>query len=325
MVFPKDVHKKIQEQNKLAGDNKAQLIVALFVLGNVVCFFGLNFLFSMALPKAPFSLTVIVQVLITVLVGIAAFRFLIFDENEKKKEYKGQQSDSFMKYMYLRKDIHRTIDINNHGVNVFEFENGTAVCVIEFRFGSNDDAKAAGTEDLYQQMVKTISDYGFEFRFVVMPENFKTSNEFNQYINAVNDIQTPELKKTIMEYTDEVMGISYEQSNVDALYLMIRSASNYQSAELDPLLRRLVKLMLLSANSFRDITFLDINQLLEFYREFYGIAAIDLAMMRTIELSKDIEEDFSKIVQIYSLSDYDGRIYKVKQGADMLAIKERLL
>ena len=53
MIFPQDVHKLIQNKNRIAGDNKIQLIIVLFVLGNVFGFFGLYFLVSFIAPGAP--------------------------------------------------------------------------------------------------------------------------------------------------------------------------------------------------------------------------------------------------------------------------------
>lgn len=325
LIFPKDVHKRVQEQNKLTGDNKVQLFIVLFVLGNVIGFFLLNFCFSTFLPGVPFEVVVGIQVTIMGCIGVTVFRFVIFDEDEKKKEYKDQQSDSFAKYMYLRKDVYHDIELGNRQVRIFEFANGTASCVLEFRFGSNNDAKAQRTDILYQQMVKIIADYGFEFRFIVMPENFRTSKEFTNYINSVNKIEDVDVKKTILEYTNDVMDISYRMSTTDAVYLIIRSVTNYQQQDLEQMIRKLILLFSSGLHAFRDISFLNSEQLLEFYREFYGIAAIDLAMMRTIELANDIEEDFSKVVKLYSLRDYGNKVYKVDQGADVFKVKEHSL
>lgn len=322
MVFPKDVHKRIQEQNKITGDNKVQFIIVVFVIGNAACFFLINFLFSVALPSMPFKAALFVQLAVMAVMGVMVFRFFIFDEDEKKKEYKGQQSDSFTKYMYLRKDVHRELETGSGKVNAFEFSDGTAMCVAEFRFGSNDDARAAGTEELYQKMIKAVCDSGFEFRFIIIPENFRSSREFNQHIEAVNGIQDPVLKQTILEYTDSLVEMSYRQSNADVVYLAVRALSNYQHSDLETVIRKIVDVMYSGLNAFRCVTFLDLGQLLEFYREFYGIAAIDLAMMRTIDLADDVSEDFSRVVQLYSLKSMEDKVYKVKHTDDMFRIKE---
>ena len=102
MIFPQDVHKLIQNKNRIAGDNKIQLIIVLFVLGNVFGFFGLYFLVSFIAPGAPLSVVITIQLILLVIIGVFVFRFAIFDENSKKREYQGQQSDSFTRYMYIR-------------------------------------------------------------------------------------------------------------------------------------------------------------------------------------------------------------------------------
>ena len=200
---------------------------------------------------------------------------------------------------------------------------GSALCVLEFRFGSNDDIKAAGTQELYEQILKCIASYGFESRVIVQPENFRTSVEFKKHIESVNRIDDMTMRKTIMMVTDNIMQQSYQLSNVDMVYLMIRSLSNYQKADLEIMLKSLIGIFENSVNAFRSVVFLNRDQLLEFYREFYGIEAIDLAMMRTIDLAQDLSEDFAKVVKLYSLRSDDGRSFRVVGDAELFKVNER--
>lgn len=324
MIFPQDVHKIIQNKNTIAGDNKVQLYIVLFVLGNVGGFFGLQVLFAYIAPEIPGTVAIIIQLIILAFVMTLVFRFAIFDENDKKKEHEGQQTDSFAKYMYLRKDLHNEVEVFENKVNVFEFVNGSAMCVIEFRFGGNDDKLAKGTEQLYEQMFKCIGEYFFESRCYVMPENFLTSKEYKTHIDSINQIEDIVARRTMMSVTDEIMKMSQMYSCTDSVYVVIRSTTNYQRADLENMLKQLINIFSKNVHAFRSITFLSLSPLLEFLRDFYGIEAIDLGMMKTIELAEDISIDFARLVKVYSLTSETGKTYKVSHN-DIFSIKEREL
>ena len=105
MIFPQDVHKVITQTNKIKGENEWRLYVLLTVIGGGFLFFIIDFLLG-NLFGAGLGVTILVFLVIALAIGFLVFRFKIFDEDAKKKEYEGQESDSFAKYMWLRKDTH---------------------------------------------------------------------------------------------------------------------------------------------------------------------------------------------------------------------------
>lgn len=322
MIFPEDVHKLIQDKSRIAGDNKIQLIIVLFVLGNVFGFLGLSFLMSFIVPDATMGVTVTIQLIILVIIGIFVFRFGIFDENAKKREYQGQQSDSFTRYMYIRKDA---ITKAQNNVNVFEYSDGSAMFAVEFRFGSNDDAKARGTSQFYMDFLKLVSMYGFESRTIIKSEDFRTSQEFKHHMDIINAIDDVDTRRTLLMMANTIFDMSYELSNVDTVYVLVRSVYNYQKADLELLLRGFIKLLEDSFTAFRSIQFLAFDDLLELYRDFYGIAAIDLAMMKAVTLASDITEDFNSVIKILSLTGESGKSYNTKNSENLVTISEQKL
>lgn len=322
MIFPLDVHKAIQDKSRIAGDNKIQLIIVLFVLGNVVGFFLLSFLMSFIMPENSVRAALIVQSILLVVIGIFVFRYMIFDENSKKREYQGQQSDSFTRYMFIRKD---NITKTNDGINIFEFANGTSVFALQFRFGSNDDVKAKGTVKFYEELLKLISMYGFESRCIDASEDFRTSKEFQHHIDMVNQIEDVTMRNTMLMMTDTIMEESYKLSNVDCVYVLVRSVYNYQKSDVELLLRNVIKLIGDSYTAFRSIEFMDFQDVLELYRYFYGIAAIDLAMMKTVSLAADVTEDFANVIKVLSVKGESGKSYVNTSVDDLVTIREKPL
>ena len=310
MIFPNDVHKRIQNQSKIAGENKTQLIITVFVLGNVFGFIGIRW-FLVTFFGAPESAVILTHLTIALFVFVFVFRFLIFNENEKKKEFKGEESDSFAKYMYLRKDVIHDSSIGNKYVHFFEYVNGTSTCTLEFRFGSNDDNKADMSKEILDRIIGAVLNNGFEYRLVCMPEDFSNSHEFKEHVNMVNGIKDTGLRNAVMQITDGIMTTSYRECNVDVIYLTIRSVTNFQKYDLEMLTRTITGIIGNYVSAFRSVEFLNIDQLLEFYREFYRIAAIDLAMMKTIELAKDVDVDFGSIVQLFSVTSDTGKTFLV--------------
>ena len=111
-------------------------------------------------------------------------------------------------------------------------------------------------------------------------------------------------------------------SNVDVVYLTIRSVSTYQRAELEAVVRNILVIISENYSAFRSIKSLDLNGLLEFYRKFYGISAIDLSMMKVIDLSNETQETFKKVASMYELISTDGTVYNSSSAKNIFELKE---
>lgn len=313
MVFPFDVNKTVVDSNKVAGDNKVQAIITVTVLGGLTSLFLINYLLG-TIMGLPFKITIIVFVILFVAVGILVFRFLLFNEDEKKKEYESAEGDSFARYMWLRSDNNNsTFDLGKEKISVFEYVNGSQMCVLELRFGSNNNDKALSTAILNEKMIAIANDNGLESRIIDVSENFKNSKEFREHTEAINNIKDARLAKNVMIINDAIMEASIRECNVDVIYLMLRTVSNYQKMDLEIALKKIFKIMKQNISAYRSIHFLNSQELMEFYREFYHIAAIDLSMMRTVELAQQLTDDFTDVVSLMQLKMKSGRTFETSE------------
>lgn len=306
MVFPDDINKKINDKRRVAGDNAMQLYFTLFVLGNIVFFFIYSWV-NVSFFRAGLWLPFLALVVTNVFAGVLVFRFLIFDENAKIREVRGFEGDSITKYVKIRKDLDHKIDLKDRKVHAMEFDNGSMAFVMEFKFGCNDDVIATQTNEVFKQLFSIAHSDLLETRFCVMPENFGRSDEYLAYVNSVNKIQKGKLRNALILISEAVMQRHKEISNVSCIYLMVRGLAGYQRSYLEDVLRNYVKVLKENVTAFRDIRFLDSEEVLSFFTEFYGVGAIDLSTTQAIDLAKDIDESFSGMVSVYSYETTDGK------------------
>lgn len=325
MIFPDNVHKRAMNSKKLLSQDKTALIIQLFFVGNIVCFFLFRFLFTKFLGLSTIW-ALVAQIVLFLALGIIIFRIAIFREDEKIQEYQDQQGDSFARFLYVRKDNMREISVQGRNAKIFEYTNGCVMATIRFKFGSNDDTKAANTRKVLETIYGVISSYNFIFRTDTMTEPFANSKEYKQHLQQINSITDKELSHNLRVISDIALKTAATKSNTDILYLTIYSKIPEDIEAIDGLLNEIIKLILNNVTCFREIMILGVDELLEFYREFYNIEAIDLAMMKAIDLSTNLDNDYSHLMHLYSLQSTDGKSYKVNNtDVDNFGTKERKL
>lgn len=308
MVFPFDVNKVVINSGKIAGENKVQAIIVGFALGSIVTFFGLDYICNTILGLG-IGVTVAVFCLVFLIVGVLVFRYILFDEDSKRKELESSESDSFAKYMWLRSGEQK-IDVSDKKVSAFEYVNGSTMCVLELRFGSNDNSKAKNTALLNERMMQIASDCGIETRITDVPEDFRNSEEFRKHIDAINSIKDKDAAKNVMIINDAIMEESCRLCNVDVIYFEMRTINNYQKADLEVALKKIFSLMRQNVSAYRSVKFLNSQELMEFFRVFYRIAAIDLSMMRTLELAQQVTDEFQGVVSILQIQTKSGKVFE---------------
>ena len=119
MIFPVNVFKKTLNTRKLMASDKTSIIVQAFIIGNVLLYIVLHHIFTVILGLSTVWV-IIVQVVLFIAVGVIIFRFCIFHEDEKVQEYRNSNSDSFAKFMYVRKEGTHELTTLNRKVSVFE-------------------------------------------------------------------------------------------------------------------------------------------------------------------------------------------------------------
>ncbi len=323
MVFPNNVHKRAANARKLLAQDRNSIIVQLFLIANVICFFVLKFFFNTFLGLGT-SWALMAQLVLFLSIGVLIFRVAIFKEDEKLQEYQDRQSDSFARYLQVRKDNIEQAEIQDSLVHVFEYTNGCVTTTIQFKFGSNNDTVANNTKMVLETIYGLICSYNFEFRTDAGPEIFYNSREYKMHLKQINSISNKKLSLHLRRLSKEAADIADKESNTDALYITLKSKLPGEKAQLESLLGHIIRILSENITCFRSVDFLSIDQLIEFYREFYNIAAIDIAMMKAIELSSVITQDYTDLVKLFSLQSNDGKVYRVTNEInDPFRTKER--
>lgn len=315
MIFPRDINKRIANKRKLAGDNKVQLVITLVVLGN----FG-GFILAGWINRMLFSggllTTLLILFIFNVIIGISVFRFFIFDENAKIHEFKSTENDSFSKFVKVRKDVEHTLKTADTTVNAAEYANGSLAFTLELKFGSNDDALASSTRGLLQELLQIAHSAKFETRCCVMSENFERSGEYKHHVDALNKVSSQVLRNALIRISEAIMEEHHKKGNASCIYLTVHSLTNYQRAELEDILKSYLKVFEENVTAFRSIRFLSIEELVQFFVEFYGVSTIDLATAHAIDLANSIDDDFRSIVKLVSLQATDGSTFVANNFKD---------
>lgn len=325
MIFPRDINKRIADKGKIAGDNQVQLIITLAALGNFFGFFLAGWI-NRALFNGGLLTTVLILLVFNAIVGVFVFRFFIFDENAKIQEYKSSENDSFSKFVRVRKDVEHTLKTPGKTVSATEFANGSLAFTIEMKFGSNDDATAESTREVLQQLMLVAHRATFETRCCVMSENFERSEEYQKHITFLNGVPSKILRNALIRMSEAIMEEHHQKGNASCIYFTVRSLANYQRAELEDVLKGFLKVFEENVTAFRSLKFLDSEELVQFFTEFYGVSAIDLATSHAIDLANNIDEDFRNIIKLVSLQATDGSKFVANNFKDRaFSLEEKLI
>ena len=158
-----------------------------------------------------------------------------------------------------------------------------------------------------------------------MSEDFENSDEFIAYKKRINATKQQVLKDAMTEFASKAISVSTMSSNVDIVYFTIRTQTNYQRAELDTILRKVLSTISESYTAFRSIRTLSIQGAIYFYQKFYGIAAIDLSMLKTVELADDVKDSYAHLVSVYRLESADGRVFQTSADENSFNTGEKQL
>lgn len=325
MKYPIDVNKRTSDQKKLIGQERTGVILGLFGIVSVALFFILQYALDLFFNLGT-TATLIVQAILTLIFGSYIFRIFIFKEEEKKVELENYESDSFGKFMNLRKDAETTLDVQKQKIHVFEYTNGCAMCALELRFGSNNELKSEGTYNALYRIMGIALSAGYGIQWLVLPEDFMSSVECRNHIASINRSPLRKNAKHIMQSTMEVFQQCNEESNVDVLIAIFRSGTIYDQTDLEGMLTGILQTLKNEYTAFRSAKFLDIDGFLEVNRQYHCIPAIDLSMMQAIEIADAIDTEYRSLLSTYSFKGNNGKSYKLSgqaaSGSQLLHEKE---
>lgn len=305
MIFPQDVERAANDAKKIVGNEKSKLIfLAIVVINFFVGLWSIPFFGAMGIPAV---YPVLAQLGLLIFIGVYVFRIFIYKEDEKLQESEDKTSDSFSKYYFLRNvDSSSVVKVGNKDIPVFEFDNGSNALYIRFLYGSNNDDRRVQNTKALTQIFNMFGRFGLEFSETISKEKFSESPEAKDYLNSVGQISDKELSGKMLEIVHNLISISEISSNVDVLTIRVRTLKTYQKYELAEVVMRIQTILAEHRTSFRSVSFLYKKPMLDFFRDFYGLEAIDLALMK-VKDSKSALEAGRKFVEVYKLVDGNGR------------------
>lgn len=316
MIYPLNVHKEMRDAGKATGQDWTRFIGLLALIAAVALYFLYDFGIGILFGKRITWLAVLLSFLSIFIVGYYVFRFFIFQENEKMMEYKGQEHDTFARYVKVRKDTDNSFDIMNKKIACFEYSNGSSFSVLQLKFGGNDNLRSKNSFLLFKQIVHIIGEHGLEFRTFDLAEDFFKSSEYANYTAALNRIPDKELRYNLVHITEHMLNVSFSQSNVPTIYVQLVAQNNYKQDDLEMAIKQIMILLNKTKTAVREARFLNLKQLLEFYEQFYSMEVIDLSAMKVLEMNEEGNFDYSSVANVAELLLSNGKTLKMKNSDD---------
>lgn len=310
LIFPLDVNKRVVNKSKLVGENKVQFYVTIFIVFAFALFLALNFIFTKMLGLS-FIWVIVCELVICLFVFGFLIHYVIFDAPSKELAYEGFESDSFTRYLALRKDFNSQVTLGMNKAYFFEYMDGSNVCTIAFRFGDNDKYHSEQTRLFWESVIHEISNYSFESRVIVDSEDYEQTAEFKQHMRYLNGHDNNTLRKINILISKQLVEYAKSLSNVDIVYLTIRTKSAYQKDDFIALLKVIVQLYSRFNTAIRGMTFLDFDSLIDFYMNFYGMEAIDLSLMKAMDTINGVELPQLNLVETFGIQS-GSKLFKAK-------------
>lgn len=304
VVFPQDVDRLVTDARTMSGGEKAKAYFGIIIGANIgISFISVPFFTQLGVPT---WVPLLAQTILSLMLFIFIYRMFVFKENEKMQEISDGLTDSFSKYCYLRNmDTGEVIKASNRDIKLFELDNGATVFYLRFLYGEVSDKKSIGTRDLYEQLFRIFGEYRVDVNSVVSEEVFEDSNEHAMLLHQVSSIDDPKLSRIMQETTRRILEDTNDLACVDCVTLRIKTRVGYQRYIIDEMMNRVFSEIDKSTNSFRSVQVLMKEELLDYFKSFYRLSAIDLASMK-IRVSKGEDDSFRKYVQILSIIDEHG-------------------
>lgn len=316
MIFPLNVQSSVAAKSSLTEHEKITIGITgwLFVCG-IIGWVLISFLLKIV-PRYAFPIGISIIVFLNATVGVFLLRYLL-DEKSVIKEYEASEGASFASFFHIYRDTQLTLD-NKYGV--IEYSDGTYAAVMRFRLGYNTNTFAENTWMYTRDAVRIIASAGYTCKQVTMTENFKNSDTCKFMLDRLWKISNPELRKVQKEIIKGLIENAEKYSNVPEMYLLIYAHTQIQKDDLLSLIQRLERHFIVEQTCFRDIKFLNNDEIIEFLRQYYELEVLDMSLLRAQKISADLSfGDSFPILKMYAES---GKIYTTE---DMDTLNKRII
>ena len=302
MRYPLDVNSRVKRSGRITSVDKVKLGLGILLIVNIVfTIFFAGFFRSIGIPTWAL---ILLQFILFLFIFSLVFRFAIFREQDRDLD----ESDVFMQYYKFRPGS-KQVRLPIGEVSFFELKNNWAVSAIQFKFGSNDANKKVVTENFFKDCVNILGEKRLDNRFLILTERFMDTPEFAYHFEKINAVREPKLRSTLLEVYSNTFGFSEIHSSAETIVLLIYASSSFLKDELEDAVVQIDALYKKTerAHAFRKFEFLNMDALLEIFREFYGMGAVDLSLSK-IQLHAS-DPDILKSVLVYRIISEEGKKY----------------
>lgn len=309
-IYPEDIDVKLQNIGKTSTEDKMKLFFFVLGLANAIGVFtippllrgiGINMFFS-----------ILIQIIVNGFIFLTIGRFLVFDEKAKLKEYNSYSDDSLGRYYKIREENTKEVTLNNGDtVKLLGYDDGSYLCALRIRYGSNGNDKIDYTFSAFKEMFLLLGKNKIECKDLTSKENFRETEECEKYLKKLNNIEDNRLSAHMMQIMDTALTIAEQESNVAVTHILMRF-KDYQSYDAGNILSRLLDIADNKRNGFRSVKFVDFREVINLVREYYGLEVVDLAMLKIAEPTAEELQDILRIIQVGYVSTSDGKVFRPK-------------
>ena len=302
MIYPIDVHAKAKRGQKLNNTDKVKLGLGVLLIINIA--FTVLFSELFVALGIPLIVVIIMQAVLFVFIFIMVFRFVIFREQDRDLD----ESDIFMQYYKLRPGS-RKVTLPIGEVDLFELKNNSFMAAVQFKYGSSDVFKKRGTEEFLTSVVNALGEKKLSHRFLVLTESFMETPEFEYHLKKINSIKEPILRATLLNVYSSTFDFTEKNSSAETIVLLIYATGVFGRDDLEDSLVQIDAFYqkMIKRHSFRKKEVLDSPKLLEIFRQFYAMGAVDLSLSKIQLNAKD--DDMLKAIIPYRVIAEDGSTY----------------
>lgn len=321
-TFPQNVEKTVEAVTKLGTGDKARISIGLGIVVNIALIVWLSPI--MTSVGIPVWLYIIIQVSVFTILIIYIIRIVVLKEPERIKEVNDGTTDSFSRMYYLRNlDSGEVLKIGSSYIPMYEMDNGQTVLYIKCLFGEKTDEGSIGTREIYHGLAHLVGEAKMELTCTVSDEVFEDSPEYADMLEYMSNIDDPLLSRAIREVFREVTEITAELSSVDCVVFRIKTRSVNQKYIIEDLMRKIYGLLEDNLHNFRRVQVIYKKEILDYFKDFYGLEAIDLSRMKLME-SKISSSATKGMVEILSFVDMNGTVYSHVQEDQELSTVRKL-
>lgn len=309
LVFPLNVHESLKSSGGLKKGEKTGIIIAFWFFGcGILGWFLLSWL-QTVLPKHYILITLLVELLLQLTVGVYLLRFIL-DERTMFQEIE-KRDLSFAQYFRIYKEI-----VSSEGsllpFDVLEFNDGSWGAFLQCRLGFNTNARSDNTYHANKEIVGILNKAGLPRKTYYHNEAFKTSQAAEDLRDILKGIQDPQLFTTYREVIQNYLDIAEDESNVLCVTHLIYAQTRVQKDEFIATMNSILNALTRHETVYREVSVLRYEDIVEFLRSYYRLEVVDMGLVRAnIVINK--KEFSAKSVHVLKLYSASGKIYTNKE------------